>query len=52
MRAVRAEISKEFGNDASRYVAHLRAAQPRYAEQVAAYRRGSKPRRAAVVATN
>lgn len=50
--AVRAAISKEFGHDASRYVAHLRAAQPRYAKQVAAYRRRSKSRRAALVATN
>lgn len=52
VRAVRAAISKEFGHDASRYVAHLRAAQSRYAKQVAAYRRARKPKRAAQAAAN
>jgi len=41
VRAVRAAISKEFGHDASRYVAYLRAAQPCYAKQVSAYRRNA-----------
>ena len=48
VRAVRAAISKEFDHDASRYVAHLRAAQPRYAKQVAGFRRKNKPKRAAL----
>ena len=52
VRTVRAAISKEFGHEASRYVAHLRAAQPRYAKQVAAYRRTQKPKRAALAAAN
>lgn len=47
VRAVRAAISKEFGHDASRYVAHLRAAQPRYAKQVAAFRRKGKSKQVA-----
>lgn len=47
VRAVRASISKEFGHNASRYVAHLSAAQPRYAKQVAAFRRRRKSKQVA-----
>jgi hypothetical protein len=39
VRAVRHEISAEFGHDIRKYVEYLRTQEPKYADQIAAYRK-------------
>jgi len=45
VRAVRHEISEKFGHDIRKYVEYLRTQEPKYADQIAAYRKANPIKR-------